>query len=326
METIRPTTTQPMVSMQKYLLAPLLLAASPLWANVPNLVADIPATGSLAQQVLGDLGQVRVLLPTGGDAHHHQLRPSDAAALQDADLLVWIGPELTPWLERASSGIATGETLELLELPETELRAYGTEAEHGHDHDHSHEEEHAHEGHDHDHDGTDPHAWLDPQNGRIWLTAIANKLAAADPENAATYARNAQAGIARIDTAEAKISASLSPVLDRPFVVSHDAYGYFTDHFSLPAAIAISLGDAAAPSAARLSALRDQLQDAGAVCAFPEAGHDPALMISVTENSGIRLGKALDPAGVDQQRGADLYPKLLQGLGQTIADCLSQGS
>ena len=147
----------------------LLLHAPAALAEVPRIIADIPATGSLVQQVLGDLGEVRVLLPAGGNEHHHQIKPSDAAALQDAELLVWIGPALTPWLARSAESLATGSTLRLLDLPGTRLLAYADAAE-THDAPEGHDD---HAGHDHA-DSTDPHAWLDPQNGRLWLAAIAD--------------------------------------------------------------------------------------------------------------------------------------------------------
>ena len=72
------------------------LLAGTAMAAPPQIVADFPVTGSLAQKVMGDLGEVQVLIWEGADPHHFQLRPSDAKARQTADLLVWIGPEMTP--------------------------------------------------------------------------------------------------------------------------------------------------------------------------------------------------------------------------------------
>lgn len=292
------------------------LIALPALAEPPSVIADIPATGALVQQVLGDLGDVRVLLPAGGSAHHHQLRPSDAAALQDAGLLVWVGPELTPWLERSAEALNGGTSLPLLALPDTHRRLV-TEA-HGEG---QHDGEDGHD-HDHDHGDIDPHAWLDPENGKLWLTAIAQALSEADPENAATYAANAEAGITQLDQTVQQVSAQLDPVAGQPFLVFHDAYGYFTDSFGLQPAIAVSLGDASAPSAARLAELRDRIDEAGIRCAFPETGHDPALIDLLIAGTGIQLGEALDPSGVGQEMGAGLYPALLTQMGGTLAQCL----
>ena len=95
-----------------------LTAAGPVAAQPLQVVVDTPITASLVAQVAGDLAQVQVLLPQGASAHHHQMRPSDARGLQDAGLLVWTGPELTPWLDRAAASVgAETPQLRLLEVP-----------------------------------------------------------------------------------------------------------------------------------------------------------------------------------------------------------------
>ncbi|WP_207102222.1 zinc ABC transporter substrate-binding protein [Paracoccus shandongensis] len=292
----------------RILLSTLALLATPAWAEPPQVVADTPVTASLVGQVMGDGAPVQVLLPQGASAHHHQMRPSDARGLQDAGLLVWTGPELTPWLDRAAGSLADGVAqLRLLEVPGTHLRSYGEE-----------------QGHDHDHGGIDPHAWLDPANARLWLTAIAEVLAAEDPGNAETYARNAAQAGQRIADLDASLKAQLAPHTGASLVVFHDAYGYFTDHYGLRPAIAVSLGDASAPSAARLSAIRDRIGTAGAACAFPEYASDPKLVQTAIEGSGIRMGDALSPEGGTASPGPGLYFDLLSGMAQAIDGCLSR--
>jgi zinc transport system substrate-binding protein len=79
----------------------LAFASTPAFAEVPAVVTDIPPVHALVSQVMGDLGQPMLLLERGADEHDFQLRPSQAAAVADAELVVWIGPELTPWLDGA---------------------------------------------------------------------------------------------------------------------------------------------------------------------------------------------------------------------------------
>lgn len=300
-----------------------LMAAGPVAAQPPRIVTDTPITASLVQQVTGDLAQVQVLLPKGADAHHHQMRPSDAQGLQDAGLLVWTGPELTPWLDRAAASVAAGiPQLRLLEVPGTHLRAYTEDHGHDHDHDHGHDHGHDHD-HAHDHAGTDPHAWLDPANAQLWLTAIADMVAKADPDNAAQYASNAATAAQQIADLDARIQAQLSPHRQASIVVFHDAYGYFTDHFGLRPAIAVSLGDASTPSAARLGGIRDQIAQTEAACAFPEYGGDPRLVQTVIEGTAVRMGDELAPEGGVLDSGPALYGDVLTGLADALADCLS---
>lgn len=332
------------------------LFVAPAFAAPPQVVTDIPVTGSLVQQVLGDLGEVRVLVGAGADPHHFQMRPSDAKAVEEAGLLVWMGPELTPWLERATENLANNAAIELLDVDGTYLQNFGEGKQHthedgdgheSHNHDHDHddhgEDDHSGHGHDHedhgheehadenhgsheghDHSGIDPHAWLDPINAQLWLTEIAKELSELDPENAAIYTENAAKAAESITKLENDIDGKLAPFAEENMIVFHDAYGYFTGHFKLKPAIAVSLGDASAPSAARISEIKSRIAESGASCAFPEFGHNSSLIDSVIEGTDTRIGAELDPAGRGFEASAALYQDVLSGMATALVDCLGQ--
>ena len=160
----------------------LTLAAGPALAEVPRVVTDIPPVASLAAMVLGDLGTPEVLVTPGASAHGASLKPSQARALEAADVVVWIGPELTPGIARQIEALAEGaQRLTLADLPETrvlpfrdgglEPHDHGEDDDHGHadeEHDDHTEDDHAGDDHaDDDHAGAmheedihlDPHLW-----------------------------------------------------------------------------------------------------------------------------------------------------------------------
>ncbi|WP_372803792.1 metal ABC transporter solute-binding protein, Zn/Mn family, partial [Paracoccus seriniphilus] len=170
----------------------------------------------------------------------------------------------------------------------------------------------------------DPHAWLNPENAILWTATVAEELARIDPENAETYRANAAAATEGLHALDKELTAQLAPFADQSFVVFHDAYGYFTAHFGLQPAIAVSLGDATSPSAARLTEVREQIAHTQASCAFPEFAHDPKLVETAIEGSGARIGGELAPAGENIQPGPDFYEDLLRNLGTTLTDCLAQ--
>ncbi len=272
-------------------------------AEPPQVVTDIPVVHSLVAQVMGELGTPELLVSGSADAHSYQLRPSQARALARADLVFWIGPEMTPWLERAVAADTSAKIVGLLAADNTLRRPYA--GDHG--------------------EGTDPHAWLDPANAQFWLGLIGAELAAADPENAAVYGQNAskaQSAIADLDT---QIAGILGAAGDAPIVVGHDAYGYFADHFGTRIAAAIEAGDAADPGAQRLSEISGVVKAQGVRCLFPEAGQDPRRSEVLIEGSKARLGAALDPEGRALEPGPDLYADMLRDLATSIADCQSRG-
>lgn len=136
------------------------LFAIPAAADVPRVVTDTPVVQSLTALVMGDLGSPDVLLGKDADPHSFQLRPSQARALGDADLIFWVGEALTPALGRSFGSLA-GEAriVELLDVPGLNLIAFDDDhGDHGHgmekaeDHD-----DHGHEGHGHDEQAHDDH-------------------------------------------------------------------------------------------------------------------------------------------------------------------------
>jgi zinc transport system substrate-binding protein len=296
------------------------LLASAAHADVPRVVTDIPPVHALVAQVMGGLGTPDLLLEKGASEHSFQLKPSQAAGLGEAGLVVWIGPELTPWLERALEGVPVSvPRLELLDLAGTQTQAYPEGVE-----EHAEGEEHVEgeaEGEHHHHDGVDPHAWLDPTNAGIWLIAIAGELGRLDPDNAATYSANAIAAVEQMGVLDAEVQAILAPARDQPIIVFHEAFGYYATHFGLTIAGSISEGDASAPGAARLTEIRAMIADGKVVCVFPETNHDPKLVDQMVDGTGARIGAPLDPVGSSLDAGPLAYDALLRGMAVAIAAC-----
>lgn len=295
------------------LLVPLLMAAAaPVRGDVPKVATDIAPVHSLVSMVMQGLGVPDLIVTSGASPHGVSLRPSQARALQGADLVIWVGPELAPWLARPLATLASdARVLGLLGVPGTHLLAYrpepGTQKD---DHDH-----------DHDHlSGFDPHAWLDPENAMVWLGEIAGALAAIDPANGDQYRANAVAAQAELAQLQSDLAAMLRPMQGRPYVTFHDAYQYFEVRFGLTPVGAVTASDATSPGPAGLARLRDKLVRAGVDCAFSEPQFDPGLLFAATGRDDLKV-IALDPVGRDLEPGAGLYPALLGAMARALASC-----
>lgn len=308
-------------------LAPALAAAA---AAAPRVATDIAPVHSLAAMVMEGAGAPELILPPGASPHGHALRPSQAKALAEADIVFHVGAGLAPWLDDTLETLAPHATrLELaevegvrhLDLRERPVFAE-TETDHDHDADHGHEEEDEREA-DHAHGPRDPHLWLNPDNARAWLPAMAETLAEADPANAALYRDNAETARDRIAALTRKIETTLAPVRDAPYVVFHDAYRHFETRFDIPAAAAVSLGDARRPGARRVAEIRALLDRLGEGCVFAEPQFEPRLLEILTEGTQMRTA-TLDPVGAGLDPGPELYPRLMENLAASLAACLSR--
>ena len=140
-------------------------SAPAAFAEPPRVAADIAPVHSLAAQVMRGVDAPALLMPAGASPHGYALRPSEARALSEADLVIWVGEALSPQLERSVASLAEGaRVLELLEAEETRVLPFREGVLFGpapaaadHDHDHG-DHDHAHDDHGHDDHGHDDHA------------------------------------------------------------------------------------------------------------------------------------------------------------------------
>lgn len=306
------------------------------FAQVPQVAVDIAPVHSLVARVMDGVGTPELIMQQGASAHEYSLRPSEAQALQDADLVFWVGAGLSPWLEGAIETLAAdAQATELMDAPGTILLETRNNAlfekhmhteENGHgeedDHDDHAEDGHDEEGHDdHDHGNHDPHAWLSPNNAMTWLNVIAGQLSAADPDNAGAYFANAAAGRAEIEAMMTDVNATLDPLRDRQFIVFHDAYQYFENDFDFKAAGAISLSDASDPSPARLAEIQARVAGEGIDCILAEPQFNPGLVETVLDGTQAQTG-ILDPLGSGLEPGPALYPQLILNMSTALAGCM----
>jgi zinc transport system substrate-binding protein len=298
--------------------------AGPAYADRPRVVVDIAPIHALVAQVMEGIGMPDLIIQPGATPHEYSLRPSEAAALQSADLVFWIGPDLTPWLEEAIETLAPAADLTtLMDVDGTVQLEFREDAVfEAHDHsDHADDDEHDDHADHGDHAGHDPHAWLSPKNAMTWLEVIAGRLSAVDPVNSDAYLANAASGRAAIEALMDEVDATLDPVRGRAFIVFHDAYQYFETDFDISASGAISISDASDPSPARIAEIRGQIAEQGVDCVLAEPQFNPGLVATVLRGSDAQMG-IVDPLGADLELGAELYPQLIRNLSNALAECL----
>ena len=316
----------------------------------PKVVASIKPVHSLVAGVMAGVAEPVLLVKGAGSPHSYSLRPSEARALEAAELVFWVGEALETFLEKPLEALASkAKLVELMELDDIELLrsreggAWESEAheeehdhahheEHGesdehaeHDHDEEHQEAHDGHGHDHAHGLYDAHIWLDPHNAEAIVEAAVAALSDIDPANAAHYQGNGKTVIDEIERLDRDLKAMLVPVKDAPYIVFHDAYRYFEAHYGTNAVGSITVTPDQAPGAKRLAEIRHRIEDLGATCVFSEPQFKPALVETVAEGTKARTGE-LDPLGAEITPGRGAYGELMRGLGRSLVACLEPTS
>ncbi|EFO29785.1 high-affinity zinc uptake system protein ZnuA [Roseibium sp. TrichSKD4] len=133
-------------------------------ADSPTVVTSIKPVHSLVSAVMQGVGEPTLLIDGANSPHGYALKPSQAGALQDADIVFWIGEDLAPSLKKPIDTLSTKATV--VELMDTkgishldfregatfEAHDHGDEDHDGHDHNHEKHTDHKHDDHDHDHE------------------------------------------------------------------------------------------------------------------------------------------------------------------------------
>ncbi|WP_298862288.1 zinc ABC transporter substrate-binding protein [uncultured Sulfitobacter sp.] len=305
----------------RQMLAALCLIAPPVAAeDAPRVVADIAPIYSLVTQMMRGAGTPSQIIPTGASPHGYAMRPSEARALRDADLVVWVGPALTHWLEEPLDTLA-GDAARLTLMSQAGTKTLpmreAVKLLDGEEHDHDHDDDH--EGHGHDGD-VDPHGWLAPSNAVLWAGVIAQTLEEMDAANAAIYTANWEDFRNEMADIEQELTDKLRPYRDTSFIVLHDAFHYFEATFGVEADAFIVPGDGSTPGPAQIKALRDYLAENPATCAFTAPQENDSLLRTVIEGQGTRIA-VLDSMG----DGITPYATLIREFADDMVACLSQG-
>ncbi|MGJ0392347.1 MAG: metal ABC transporter solute-binding protein, Zn/Mn family [Methylocystis sp.] len=244
--------------------------AAPVLAEASKLpvVASFSIIGDLVKQVGGERLSVTTLVGPDGDAHVYQPTPADGRKIAQARLIFVNGLGFEGWLERlitASKGKGAIITL-----------GKGVAARPGEE-------------------GTDPHAWQDVANAKIYVGEIRDALIVADPAGAEAYEANAAAYLAKLDALDAEIVETLDaiPKERRRVVSTHDAFGYFSARYGVAFIAPQGVSTEAEASARDIARIIDSVKQNKVGAVFLENISDQRLAKRIAAETAARVGGTL---------------------------------
>lgn len=227
-----------------------------------SVVATVFAPYDFARQLVGERGEVTLLLPPGSEAHSYEPSPKDIIEIQNCDLFIYVGGVSDAWvsdvLESVGGEVRTVTLMDCVELLEEE-HVEGMEVD---------EDEHEHE-----HEGEieyDEHVWTSPRNAELICEKIAAALCEVDPEGAEEYGTALESYCAQLD----ELDAAFTEVVEngvRDTVVFGDRFPllYFAKAYGLNYYAAWpGCADEAEPSAATVTFLIDKVKAEGIPVVF----------------------------------------------------------
>jgi zinc transport system substrate-binding protein len=279
----------------------LLILAMPLFA-APKVVVSIKPLNDITQALMQGIAEPTLLVPPGASPHSYALSPSQAKALYEADLIVWIGPGLEQFLTQPlKQRKPTATLITAMELPGMIL--YPTRGEEAQEH-----------------GPLDPHLWLDPRNLMQLTEALTAELSQQDPAHAKKYAINAQKIKTHLLKMDLAIASTLRPAEQAPLLVFHDAYQYFEKRYHLTIVGVITLRPDTLPSVARVLEIQSLLKEKKVRCVFSEPQFQPAIVSRLVARTTVRTG-VLDPLGNAKPQGLEGIEALYHHLADNIIGC-----
>lgn len=223
-----------------------------------SVVATVFAPYDFARQLVGERGEVTLLLPPGSEAHSYEPSPKDIIEIQNCDLFIYVGGVSDAWvsdvLESVGGEVRTVTLMDCVELLEEE-HVEGMEVD---------EDEHEGE------IEYDEHVWTSPRNAELICEKIAAALCEVDPEGAEEYGTALESYCAQLD----ELDAAFTEVVEngvRDTVVFGDRFPllYFAKAYGLNYYAAWpGCEDEAEPSAATVTFLIDKVKAEGIPVVF----------------------------------------------------------
>ncbi|HAY92046.1 MAG TPA: hypothetical protein DCY34_10345 [Rhodobacteraceae bacterium] len=307
---------------------------APVLADQLRVVVDIPPVHGIVEGVLGSNASITTLISRGIDPHNYTMKPSHAAALSEADLIVLIGESLTPSLaEKLPSLASNAQIIELAKVSNVHLIAYEDahedhedDAHHDDDHhddhadekeqnEHEHDEHHDDEHDSHDHSGINPHMWLDIDNADVWAHAIAKSAS----ELSTALTSDINANLAAFEQTLIGLKSEMQTLTAKPYSVSHDAFGYLEESFGIDHPQAVTNGMGLRPSPSDMANLRAQIEATPPACMIIDPNDHTALAYALAEEYSIKTVEFSQLGEIVE--GENAYLILMQGAVTAFKTC-----
>ena len=170
-------------------------------AETIKVVASFSIIADLANQIGGERTEVTALVGPNTDMHVFQPSPIDAKRLRDARVVIINGLGFEGWAPRLAKAsgfkgqlVVASKGVKLLRMEDSESHEHAGSGGHGKER-------------------SDPHAWQDIANAKIYAANIRDALIAADPDRRTQYERAASAYLAELDALDAEVRSAFAPIL-----------------------------------------------------------------------------------------------------------------
>lgn len=269
-----------------------------------KVVTTFTVIADMAANVAGDAADVVSVTKPGAEIHGYEPTPRDILRAMDADLVLWNGLNLERWFEQFFANLSDVPAAVLSDGIEPMPIAAGS-----------------YEG------KPNPHGWMALSSALVYVDNIRDALSAADPDNAATYAANAEAYKARIEQTIAPLRDAIRALPDdrRWLVSSEGAFSYLARDYDLREMYLWPVNADAQGTPQQVRRVIDAMRENSVPAIFSESTVSDKPARQVASETGAHYGGVLYVDSLSEPDGpTPTYLDLLRVTSQTILDGLQK--
>lgn len=268
-----------------------------------KVIATIFPIYDFARNVGGDKIEATMLLPTGTDAHHYELKPKDIINVSKADIFLFTNFEMEQWAYKIIN--AAEKNTNMLAI-ETGAGAFlmPLNAEDGEQDNHVSK--------------FDPHIWLDMDNAEKMVDNIATAFIKKDSRNSDYYLKNAHDYKSKLIALDKRYRAELTGCKTKTLLhAGHWAFAYLAKKYNLNYIAAYNVSADAEPSPQKMVALIEQVKQERVPCIYYEDMINPRVAKMIAKETGaglLKLNNGHDVSKSDIQSGASFISLMEKNL------------
>ena len=270
--------------------------------DASNQRLEVVTSFSILEDITKELGGEHIniinLVPRNNDAHMYIPTPSDAAAIDKADLIIFNGLGFEGWIYRL--------------LEDSGGRGVQLNASRGVDFIMNDNE-------------VDPHAWQSFQNIKIYVINISEMLIMLMPQFSEYLLNRQKVYLKKLDNLENELNRKISKISisKRIVVTSHDAFGYLGREFNIKFLAPQGFSLDVEATAKDVAAVVDQIRNKQVSAIFVENINNPKLLNTIAKEANVEVGGRLYSDALSEIDGvANSYLNMMQHNIQSIIKSL----
>lgn len=244
--------------------------------NQLNIVTSFYPMYEFTRNIVGDAGEVSLMVPAGTDAHDYEPSAKEIANLQDADVFVYNSEYMETWVPKTEKSL---KDVKSIKATEGMLLLPGDD-----DHDHSHGS--GHDDHSHDYD---PHIWLSPYRAIKAVETIRDGLIENFPEQEAVFTENAADYIEQLTELHQLYETKLLDTKQKNFITQHTAFSYLALDYGLNQIPIAGISPDQEPQPSRIAELKNLVDETGINYIYFEENANDRVARTLANEAGVEL-------------------------------------